>query len=69
MNQKKSHPRKPNTGLKGVKYVMLTVGLTSILGFWGLFARQAAAAGAAAGAASNTGPGTRQSRHFNLNPA
>jgi hypothetical protein len=45
MNQKKSHPRKPNTGMKGVKYMMLSVGLTSILGFWGLFARQAAAAG------------------------
>jgi hypothetical protein len=57
MNQKKSHPRKPNTSLKGVKYVMLTVGLTSILGFWGLFARQAAAAGAAnqsSGGNSNT---------------
>jgi hypothetical protein len=45
MNQKKSHPRKPNTGMRGVKYVLLSVGLTSILGFWGLFARQAAAAG------------------------
>jgi len=45
MNQKKSHPRKPNTGMRGVKYMILSVGLTSILGFWGLFSRQAAAAG------------------------
>jgi hypothetical protein len=62
MNQKKSHPRKPNTGMRGVKYAILSVGLTSILGFWGLFARQAAAAGL-------VNPNSSNSHTLNLQPS
>jgi hypothetical protein len=45
MNQQKSHSRRPNTGMRGVKFMILSMGLTSVLGFWGLFSRQAAATG------------------------
>ncbi len=47
MNQQKSHLRKQDRGMQGIKYVILSMGLTSILGFWGLFSRQAAAASTA----------------------
>ncbi len=41
MNQTLQTKSKRNSSLKGTKLVLATLGVTSILGFWALFSRQA----------------------------